>query len=81
MLLLPTPPTPIPHTIAPIAWNAAAQWVDCDNDGDLDLFVTGVSNRPMTRLYLNNGAGVFTDSDLARKFWSASEVLASRGAG
>ncbi len=42
-----------------------AQWVDFDNDGDLDLYVTNhgdtyIGNQP-NRLYRNNGDGTFTD--------------------
>ncbi|MDY6866964.1 MAG: ASPIC/UnbV domain-containing protein, partial [Chloroflexota bacterium] len=42
-----------------------AQWVDFDNDSDLDLYVTNagdtyVGNQP-NQLYQNNGDGTFTD--------------------
>ncbi|MBZ0165368.1 MAG: hypothetical protein K8I00_01085, partial [Candidatus Omnitrophica bacterium] len=32
-------------------------WGDCDNDGALDLFVSGADNEG---LYTNNGSGTFT---------------------
>jgi hypothetical protein len=38
--------------------NQGALWADFDNDGDLDLFVTSVSNGK-NRLYRNEGAGAF----------------------
>jgi ASPIC/UnbV protein/VCBS repeat protein len=42
-----------------------AQWIDFDNDGDLDLYVTNhgntyIGNEP-NRLYRNNGNGTFTE--------------------
>ncbi len=38
-----------------------AAWADYDNDGDLDLFVAYVDEP--SRLYRNDGAGVFTPAD------------------
>ncbi|MCQ3975047.1 MAG: hypothetical protein DPW09_16530 [Anaerolineae bacterium] len=42
-----------------------AQWVDVDNDGDLDLYATNMGNtysgNEPNRLYRNNGNGTFTD--------------------
>ncbi len=46
----------------PVAHNQSnrSAWADYDNDGDLDLVITGYSSTgPATRLYNNNG-GVFT---------------------
>ncbi len=37
-----------------------ASWGDCDNDGDLDLFVARYSNEN-DKLFLNNGDGTFSD--------------------
>ncbi|MEZ6190690.1 MAG: FG-GAP-like repeat-containing protein [Phycisphaerales bacterium] len=34
---------------------------DIDNDGDLDLYMTGAAGLGRNYLYLNNGSGVFTD--------------------
>ena len=36
-------------------------WVDLDNDGDLDLFITSVYENDRSYLYENNGDGSFTD--------------------
>lgn len=54
--------------VADTASSTGAAWGDCDNDGDMDLYVaTGVDifsifgiNAP-NRLYRNNGDGTFTD--------------------
>ncbi|MBN1561035.1 VCBS repeat-containing protein [candidate division KSB1 bacterium] len=37
-------------------------WVDVDNDGDLDLYVTGISDSYRNILYLNDGTNHFTKS-------------------
>ncbi len=34
---------------------------DIDGDGDIDLFMTGITPQRQVRLYLNNGTGLFTD--------------------
>lgn len=35
---------------------------DCDNDGDLDIFLTGYTgNNSISKLYLNNGNGIFSE--------------------
>src|ERR1041385_2109411 len=41
---------------------AAAAWGDFDGDGDLDLAMTGLTTAliPTTRVYRNDGGGVFT---------------------
>ena len=37
-------------------------WGDCDNDGDLDLALAGYTgSAPISNIYRNDGAGVFTD--------------------
>ena len=42
------------------AWNAA--WGDCDNDGDVDLFV--VNQLKANTFYRNNGDGTFSSIDI-----------------
>lgn len=42
----------------------AASWADFDNDGDLDLLLTGLDELdflPVTQLWQNNGDGTFTE--------------------
>ncbi len=47
----------------PVAYRGASQWVDFDNDGDLDLFYTGSSGggSRVLKLYKNDGSGNLTD--------------------
>lgn len=40
--------------------NGAVQWGDYDNDGDLDVLLTGSGNY-IAEIFRNDGAGVFTD--------------------
>jgi len=57
--------------------STGAALVDVDGDGDLDLLVNGVGTG--TRLFLNDGHGVFTEatnSGLAREFGATSLALA-----
>ncbi len=43
--------------------DGSAAWGDYDNDGDLDVLLTGMdaSSNPLARIYRNNGDGTFTD--------------------
>ena len=43
----------------PSFWGTGASFVDVDDDGDLDLFACGYMRK--NRLYLNDGAGRFTE--------------------
>jgi len=47
--------------------NSSAAWGDYDNDGDLDLALAGTidGSNGVTLLYHNNGAGGFTNSNVA----------------
>ncbi len=46
-------------------YHGTVAWADYDNDGDLDLTVTGYANPAyVTRIYRNDGNGVFTDSQI-----------------
>jgi hypothetical protein len=53
----------VPITTSPIATDARSsqtlQWIDVDDDGDLDLFAINYNTVPC-QLYRNDGAGVFT---------------------
>jgi hypothetical protein len=44
-------------------WNGSAAWGDYDNDGDLDIVLTGrlSSGYNASRVYRNDGGGAFTD--------------------
>jgi hypothetical protein len=46
------------------AWKQGAAFADIDNDGDLDLYVCRFAAANL--LYVNNGAGVFTEEAAAR---------------
>jgi hypothetical protein len=49
----------------PYVESASAAWGDCDNDGDLDLFLSGqLSSSNISRIYRNNGTGAFTNSGI-----------------
>lgn len=43
-------------------WSSAVEFLDIDNDTDLDLLMCGTNSNdvPLTLLYSNNGAGAFT---------------------
>ncbi|MCL4180734.1 MAG: VCBS repeat-containing protein [Verrucomicrobia bacterium] len=44
--------------------NAAAAWGDYDDDGDLDLIISGDAGRGLTQLYRNEGGGQFIESGI-----------------
>ncbi len=50
-------------------WRSSAAWADYDNNGLPDLFISGCADSPCTipvsRMYENGGAGVFTEVALA----------------
>ncbi len=52
-----------------------AEWGDYDNDGDLDIVLTGNSaSGTFTAVYRNDGAGVFTDINVGLTECSNSDV-------
>ena len=54
------------ETVISGAMSGGATWGDYDNDGDLDVLVAGfVTGGKATRLYRNDGGGVFADSGAA----------------
>ena len=53
---------------------------DIDNDGDLDLYVTASSHRRFY-LYINDGAGHFTEEAIARGAAAMEGSLTRRGMG
>lgn len=46
--------------------NGSVAWGDSDNDGDLDILITGetITSARITRIYHNMGAGTFQDSGI-----------------
>ena len=52
--------TEVPAGLAP-GYAGSLDWGDYDNDGDLDLLLTGYWSTMMTKLYRNDGTGVFTE--------------------
>jgi len=51
--------------VFPELWGGSMAWGDYDNDGDLDLLISGQNQvdglHEISRLYRNDGSGVFTD--------------------
>ena len=55
--------TDIDAPLPGIRYGTAVAWGDYDNDGDLDLLITGESDQSelVARIYRNDGSGIFTD--------------------
>ncbi|MEZ4675357.1 MAG: FG-GAP-like repeat-containing protein [Caldilineaceae bacterium] len=51
----------IQSTTLPDLDNGSVDWGDYDNDGDPDLLIAGNGNGIISRIYRNNGNGLFTD--------------------
>jgi hypothetical protein len=65
--------------VLPGLYAGAVAWGDYDNDGYLDLLVTGATSldypyQPISRLYRNQGNGTFTDSGIALEAVDTSAV-------
>jgi uncharacterized membrane protein YeaQ/YmgE (transglycosylase-associated protein family) len=57
----PPPPTDIGAALTGV-YVSTAVWGDYDSDGDLDILLTGSDGAvPVSKVYRNDGAGVFTD--------------------
>ena len=56
--------TQLPNPSLTPAYTSSVELSDVDNDNDLDLIVAGYSNSPspFSKLYLNNGTGIFTEA-------------------
>jgi hypothetical protein len=56
--------------------SSAVKWFDYDNDGNLDILLTGVApgDIPTAKIYHNDGNGVFTDINAALKPVAVSAV-------
>jgi hypothetical protein len=59
-------------------WHASVAWGDVDNDGDLDILLTGATALdpdyiPESKVYRNDGASGFTDTaaDLTDVYWGS----------
>ena len=54
--------TLVSGTIFTSVWASSTEFIDIDNDGDLDLLICGsdTSDIPTTNLYENNGSGTFS---------------------
>jgi len=57
--------TQVSNTPFPGVYESAIDFADVDNDSDMDLIISGVDNlnNIITRLYLNDGTGNFTESN------------------
>lgn len=67
------PPLPNPQIIANINGIAegAQEFVDIDNDNDLDIFLIGINNpssAPLLEIYLNDGQGNYTKKTTSSSF-------------
>ncbi len=64
----------VPTNLPPLLLSAVA-WGDYDNDGDLDIAISGWSSDSLNilKIFRNDGNGVFTDinADLTARYWGS----------
>jgi PKD repeat protein len=55
--------TEVENNLPPVSSNSL-DWGDYDNDGDLDILITGMQGIvPITKIFRNNGGGSFSDEE------------------
>ena len=56
----------------------ACAWIDIDNDGDLDLYVSAISDKQYL-LFVNDGTGIFTEEALKRGLGNVPKLSRCNG--
>ena len=55
-------------------WESSVAWGDYDNDGDLDILLTGLGSTKTSKIYRNDGSDTFTDISASLTDVSQSSV-------